>query len=403
MAARRKAPSLLDAIPAGVEPARELEIVRVPTDRLLLDPENPRLETVDREGDTQIQLLKALWRSMAVDELALSIAANGFFPEEPLFVVRAAPEGKNGDDRYVVVEGNRRLAAVKLMIDADLRAKIKAADLPAISESRAMQLRELPVSIHESRKSLWEYFGFRHVNGPKQWDSYSKAAYIARVKREYGIPLEEIAYRIGDRNRTVERLFLGYAILEQAERATLYDPEDRYRKRLAISHLYTAVDYAEVADYLGLDLDATPEADPVPKKNLPRLRELLLWIYGSRSEGVEPLVRSQNPHVRLLAETIGNPDGLRALRAGMPLERAHATARGDTRRFDESLAAAKDALQEARGTVTTGYKGTEEALERIEEILKLARRIEKEMREIREADDEEPIRKESRRARAVSR
>src|SRR5271170_2647831 len=30
------------------------------------------------------------------------------------------------------------------------------------------------------------YFGFRHVNGPKEWDSLSKAAYVAKVRREYG-------------------------------------------------------------------------------------------------------------------------------------------------------------------------------------------------------------------------
>lgn len=386
--------------------SKALEIRRVPVSSLLLDPENPRLETVDLEGDSQTQLVKALWSRMAVEELALSIAANGFFAEEPLFVIAEQKHGAGavgGSPRYVVVEGNRRLAAVRLLTDSALREKVRATDLPTITPERAEELRTLPVSVYPDRRSLWEYFGFRHVNGPKQWDSYSKAAYVARVKREYGISLKEIAYRIGDRHRTVERLYRGFVLLEQAEKSTVFDPEDRYRKRLAISHLYTAVEYAEVAEFLGINPDAPPEDDPVPKKRLPHLRELMLWLYGSRIEGREPLVQSQNPDLRRLCEAIGNPEALVALRSGATLARANAIGRGDSQRFEEALVVAKDALQDARGTVTTGYRGAPAPLERIEEILRIARKIEREMKEIRDSSDDEPERKETRRGRALSR
>lgn len=58
----------------------------IAVERLLLDVENPRLSSGEG-GNTQDELLKILWSEMAVIEVALSIAANGFFPEEPLLVI----------------------------------------------------------------------------------------------------------------------------------------------------------------------------------------------------------------------------------------------------------------------------------------------------------------------------
>src|ERR1700709_512381 len=86
-----------------------------PEQDLRFDVRNPRLS--EDEDVSQEDLLKRLWRDFAVDELALSIAANGFFPHEPLFA--AEEEGE-----LIVVEGNRRLAAVRLLRHASMRADV---------------------------------------------------------------------------------------------------------------------------------------------------------------------------------------------------------------------------------------------------------------------------------------
>src|SRR5271168_3970658 len=94
-------------------------IVNVPVENLRLDRENPRLPSTDIGSEAE--LVRYLWREMAVDEVALSIAANGFFPEEPLLVVPATKGKKDpGSDKFIVVEGNRRLVAVLLLRDAAL-------------------------------------------------------------------------------------------------------------------------------------------------------------------------------------------------------------------------------------------------------------------------------------------
>ena len=81
--------------------------VQVSPDDLYLDDKNPRMAGAS-EGQSQDAILEYLWREMAVAEIALSIRQNGFFQHEPLFAARE--RGK-----LVVIEGNRRLAAVKLL------------------------------------------------------------------------------------------------------------------------------------------------------------------------------------------------------------------------------------------------------------------------------------------------
>lgn len=156
-------------------------IERIPITHLRLDKENPRLAAIHGET-TQKGLIKKLWDEMAVDELALSIAANGYFEEEPLIVIPEKAGNKNPkQDTFTVVEGNRRLAAVLILRDANLRLTLGATDLPTITPEAARRLDELPVSIYDTREELWEYFGFRHINGPQAWDAFSKAQFVAKV------------------------------------------------------------------------------------------------------------------------------------------------------------------------------------------------------------------------------
>jgi hypothetical protein len=356
-----------------------LKLKRVPVRQLLLDPENPRLEGIAKSTE-QDELLRAMWREMAVSEVALSIAENGYFEEEPLFVIPAPPV--NGEPRFYVVEGNRRLTAVKLLLDSRLRSRLKATDLPTISETRRDELQKLPVSVYKDHEALWEFFGFRHVNGPKEWDSLSKAAYIAKVRRQYRKSLDEIARKIGDQHSTVERIYRGYMLLEQAETKTDFSRADRMRNRFYFSHLYTAAGYPEVLAFLGTDPNRSITENPVPKRHLPQLEELMTWLFGSKQRAKEPAVRTQAPDLRYLRSIIGDKQALAALRSGLSLERSYSISLGDTRRFEKALAETKDALQEVKGTVTTGFKGDPDLLNQMESITVLANSVLSEMRDI---------------------
>jgi len=369
-------------IKARVE--KPLEIVTKKVSQLRLDEENPRLISIVSVGG-QEGIVKAMWREMAVSEVALSIAANGFFKEEPLFVVPLNPKEKDPDKQiFTVVEGNRRLTAVLLLTDDGLRERVKATDLPELSQREKDALRELPVSVYPDREVLWEYFGFRHVNGPKEWDSFSKAAYVAKVRRDYGVSLDEIARRIGDQNSTVERIYRGYVLLEQAEAEAGFSREDRIKNKFYFSHLYTATDYEEFRKYLGVTRESSLQDRPVKKLNLPKLKEVMTWLFGSRADGREPIVQKQYPDLGQLREVIGNTHALSALRAGRSLERAHKISQGDERRLQDSITMAKDALQEAKSVVTTGYHGEADLLAEMEGLTQLADSILREMQGLAE-------------------
>jgi hypothetical protein len=324
------------------------------TKDLHFDHKNPRLAEYGITSKTpESEILKILWDAMDVRELVQSIAASGFFPHEALIITR---EGS----RDIAIEGNRRLAAVKVLLDKTL-AKSNGWDVPDISASARKDLEEIP-GILSDRKLAWRYLGFKHVNGPAKWSSYAKAAYIADVHEEYGVSLADIASQIGDNHNTVQRLYRGLMVLKQAEDSGVYDPEDRFRHRLAFSHLYTGLDYEGISSFLSISPKEEETNKPVPKNKLKNLGELCLWLYGSRKEKRPPVVESQNPDLRRLNAVVANREAIAALRSGADLNKAFELSRPPAAIFEESLLAAKRELTTARANLSTGYDKSEALL-----------------------------------------
>jgi len=317
---------------------------RYPVEKLLLDPRNPRLvEFSVPSNPTQFDLLKALYQQMAAEELAMSIAYNGYFEHEPLIIEPRA------DGNYTVVEGNRRLAAVKLLLSADFRRQLKATGLPdidAIDPDRRAEISSLP-AIVSTRKDVWRYLGFKHVNGPATWGAYAKAQYIAEVHNSYGVPLEDIARQIGDYSNTVERQYRGLMVIEQAEKARVFSRKNTYKDKFYFNYIYTALDNASFRKFLGIDAKSRSSRKPVPPTKKANLKDLCLWLYGDEKKHVEPLIRSQNPDLRILGETISQPSGVKALRDGAPLGVAYDVSLGDIHLFRAALRDAKQSLQRA--------------------------------------------------------
>lgn len=340
-------------------------------DELHFDHSNPRLAEYGITSSTsEADILKTLWDAMDVRELVQSISASGYFPHEPLIV--ADESGK-----HVVIEGNRRLAAVKVLRSHEL-VKENGWEVPTLSAAALKKLVELPAII-SNREESWRYLGFKHVNGPAKWSSYAKAAYIAEVHRKYKVPLAGIANQIGDRHNTVQRLYRGLMVLEQAERAGVYDREDRFRQRLAFSHLYTGLDYEGIGNFLNIAPKEKETTEPVPKNKLKELGEFCVWLYGSKKEKQVPVVESQNPDLRQLNAVVANRESVAALRAGVGLARAFEMSRPPTAVFEEALLAAKRELMTARGNLTTGYDDSEALLKIAGTVAEMADDIYEEM------------------------
>ena len=151
-------------------------------------------------------------------------------------------------------------------------------------------------------------------------------------------------------------------VLEQAERNNVYNREDRFRQRLAFSHLYTGLDYEGIGSFLNIAPKEQETASPVPADKLKELGELCVWLYGSKAEGLPPVVESQNPDLRQLSAVVANREAVAALRAGEELSKAFEISRPSTTVFEEALLAAKRELGTARASLSTGYDKSEALL-----------------------------------------
>ncbi|WP_431293414.1 ParB N-terminal domain-containing protein [Pedobacter sp. P26] len=334
---------------------KNIEIINPAT--LSFDHRNPRIaEFSIGETTPEKDIIKILWNAMGVEEIVLSIKASGFFDNEPLIAVKE--NGKN-----VVIEGNRRLAAVKALINPQLADFIGInKNLLSIPIELRNELDSLPVIFVDDRKEAWKFIGFKHINGPAKWGSYAKAQYISQIKNEYHISLEEIASQIGDTHKTVQKLYQGLQVIEQAEKKGRFDRDDIKANRLYFSHLYTGLTYDGFKDFLGLRNVSEEVENPVPVDKEDNLEELLIWLFGSNKSEREPVIVSQNPDLRRLEAVIRDKEATYALRDGVSLIQAYEISQPKSETFEQSLLEAKRALQKAQSFYTEGFDGKDEGI-----------------------------------------
>ena len=353
-------------------------IENINVSQIQLDYENPRISEFSVDSSTdETKLLTILYDEMAVNEILLSIVSNGFWQYEPLILL------DNKDGNYTVIEGNRRIAAIKL-----LHTDVDTITLPKVVRDRItkdllQETETVPAIVVQSRQDAWKFIGFKHVNGPAKWGSYAKAKYIAEVHNEFNVPLNDIAFQIGDTNKTAQKLYQGLMVLEQARTEKVYDYKNEIQAdRLYFSHLYTGLQREGIRNFLDITA-AEEEADkPVPADNLTNLRELLEWLYGRKSEDIQPIIKSQNPDLKYLDGVLKNREALAAIRGGENLEYSYEISRATDAVFEENLLAAKRNLQKTKAYITNGYDGDEQLLRVAGSVANLADAVYEEMDKI---------------------
>ena len=351
-------------------------ITKVAVARLRLDRLNPRLiGEDDRASDEAI--VARLYRAADLDELLQSITANGYMDIEPL-VVMDDPEARNGE--LIVLEGNRRLAALRLLREPDLARSIATSEglriaIPPIADPLRATLDEVSVYPVANRVRARSFIGFKHINGPAKWDAYAKARFASewyKEERSAGVDLAVIARAIGDKHDTIKRMVSAIYVLDQAKNEGLFDIEDRHTRKFNFSHLYTALSRSQYMEYLGLGAAWArhdPEPNQVPRERLEELRKVLVWIYGSREDGVQPVVQSQNPDIKRLGEVLAHAQGRHLLEATRNLDAAHASTEPVDRQFTASLIRARDNIRDAAGSLRA-YDGRDQSLLDIAEDVK---------------------------------
>jgi len=226
-----------------------------------------------------------------LDELALSyIESDGFWSQEALLAVE---EPIYGESRLVVVEGNRRLAALKCLKkaieDASTRGKWKR-----IAESAQEKGPEfldklfsrVPVLRVASREDVDEFLGFRHVTGIKQWAPAEKAQFINMLLQDRGYTYIEVTRKIGSKIPAVRKSYIAYRLLLQIESTLDSDelPSEQLEERFSL--LYSSLSNPSVQAFLGISMDLTVEEANVPIKpeNIDKLKFVVRCLYGNRKD-----------------------------------------------------------------------------------------------------------------------
>ncbi|MHB1403684.1 MAG: ParB N-terminal domain-containing protein [Thiobacillus sp.] len=361
-------------------------------DTLLLDSENPRLpESVARD---QQSMLDYISETTAIEELMDAIAENDFFPGEPIIVVPSTTElGK-----FVVVEGNRRLTAVKLLRDPANSSR-PGARMREIARLAKHRPDKLPIIERPNRRDVLPYLGFRHITGIKQWEPLAKARYIeqlfnltdqkAEPKARYGY----VASAIGSRRDHIKRNLDALAVFKTIKEAAFYGIEGLDDASLKFSVLSTALADERIGAFSGVTRKNAEEnfeaADPIVNPGtlyLKAIEELTRWIFEKDTKGKTRVGESRN--LRLLSAVVSNPRALTALRAGSPLKIAYQMTSDMTGDFVELLYQAEAALTEAASMVATvSYE--DDAYQVARRILENIKLIGRELKEKHRPDEDE--------------
>ena len=139
---------------------------------LHLDTKNPRLGR-EHSSKAPREIIQYLFKHDKALEVAESIAARGYFPNEPLLAVK---EG----ERMVVVEGNRRLAALKALhepglLEGNLERKVERLS----RHINSTLIAKVPVIVAPSRKATDRQIAGRHIGTPVlAWRAENRASFI---------------------------------------------------------------------------------------------------------------------------------------------------------------------------------------------------------------------------------
>lgn len=215
--------------------------------KLLLDPENPRLPQ-DLQGQPQSALFDYLYDNAVLDELADSMLDNGFFEHEPLIVLPPTDDGFR-----VVVEGNRRLAALMLIHGHAATGERELSKEP--SQEQLERLREVPVFEVSSREDVRRFLGYRHISGLKPWRPEAKARYIVNeVDEAYRQgddgPFLYVARRVGSNTQGIRNSYIALAILRHGREECGVDTIHLLNERFGV--WLRAMNSPGIRGYLGL-------------------------------------------------------------------------------------------------------------------------------------------------------
>ncbi|EIP98943.1 hypothetical protein OpiT1DRAFT_03442 [Opitutaceae bacterium TAV1] len=308
--------------------------------QLYLDPKNPRLAEVSHTG-TQASIQKVLEDQFDLQPLKDSLYRNGFFYEEPLVAIYEPLTQLKGKKVLVVIEGNRRLAALKSIFS-------NPSEFPDVAARK--RLENIPIVIRTDREETLPFIGFRHITGIVPWESAAKAQYALRLIKG-GHTVDGIAHVIGNKTRDIERWIRTQSIIEKANELGL--KQEDAAKGFYFSYLLTTTDAPATKKWLKLETD--PHKGTVKSIDSDRLTRLWGWLYGSKDEDTSPVI-TESRQIHKLNRVLAFSNAVRELEKTGNLERSFAHTKSREEYLAESLSRIRSELQDIVAAVSAEGK-----------------------------------------------
>lgn len=222
-----KQPKEIGIAPSSRNKQFAFETADVDIAKLLLDPNNYRFldrrkfkkkaATRFHEISVQRATLDTLEQSYQLEELKQSIMVNGYVPMERIIVTPYAP--KSG--WYLVVEGNRRVAALKSLIkeSQDGVIQLTAAQRQDFSTVPCAVLKSTGTALKHAERVI---MGIRHITGPREWGAYQQALLVRELKDDEGRDFSSIAETLGISSMEAARRYRAIKALNVMEQDELY-------------------------------------------------------------------------------------------------------------------------------------------------------------------------------------
>lgn len=193
----------------------QLTPIELSIDQIYLDPNNPRFvddawmtildERIDHEN-VQRNAQEKMIKNHDVDKLRMNMEINGFLPIDQVIVREFKP------DKFVVLEGNRRITAAKLIVDLECKGvAIDAKVMDSISTINCL------LYTGTDNQAAWIFQGLRHITGIKPWSAYNKAKLMNELLQEEGKNLTQVGKQFGLSAFGAGQWIRGYNAFRQAK------------------------------------------------------------------------------------------------------------------------------------------------------------------------------------------
>lgn len=338
--------------------------VTINISKLAFDPKNPRLP-IKAKNLGEESTLDFLLRNGNIVELMQSIAEIGYSSAEPLLVVY-----RQNEDKYIVVEGNRRLSALKLLNDPQ-SAKVRVKLVEQIVKEANYIPVEIPCILYDNREEILNYLGYRHITGIKEWGSLEKARYLRDLFREYVNSTSEIyktlAKMIGSRSDYVEKLLTSYELYEFANNEAFFD-SDIDEEDINFSYFTTALGYTSIAKFLGIVFDGA--TNHLTTLNIDNYKNVFNWLFDKKKRVVKEIRQ-----ISTLAKVIESDTAVQKLYEGVSLDIARLYTTEPAEVFISNLDSSIDSLNVAKSSIEQLSDVPENCDDRLQTIERMVRSI----------------------------